>query len=326
VVAALFVARPRLAVVIAVVTVIAGLVALSRIPVAQYPDIVPPQVRVTAAYPGASAAVVEETVAQVIESQVVGVDNAIYMRSLSSSDGTYALTVSFELGTDPDLNTVNVNNRVQVALASLPDEVKRIGVTVKKVSSAFLKVIAVYDPDGRYDNLFISNYLTINVLDRLKRTPGVGDVTLFGPLDYAIRVWLDPARLAQLRLSPADIQAAIRGQNIQAPAGRIGARPISEDQQFQLTITTQGRLATAEEFERIVLRANPDGSVLLLGDVARVELGARVADVETRFRGRPAQLFAVYQAPGANAVARRGRCARRWPRWLSASPKACAGR
>ena len=302
-VAALFVARPRLAVVIAVVTVIAGLVALSRIPVAQYPDIVPPQVRVTAAYPGASAAVVEETVAQVIESQVVGVDNAIYMRSLSSSDGTYALTVSFELGTDPDLNTVNVNNRVQVALASLPDEVKRIGVTVKKVSSAFLKVIAVYDPDGRYDNLFISNYLTINVLDRLKRTPGVGDVTLFGPLDYAIRVWLDPARLAQLRLSPADIQAAIRGQNIQAPAGRIGARPISEDQQFQLTITTQGRLATAEEFERIVLRANPDGSVLLLGDVARVELGVRVADVETRFRGRPAQLFAVYQAPGANAVA-----------------------
>lgn len=302
-VAALFVARPRLAVVIAVVTVIAGLVALSRIPVAQYPDIVPPQVRVTAAYPGASAAVVEETVAQVIESQVVGVDNAIYMRSLSSSDGTYALTVSFELGTDPDLNTVNVNNRVQVALASLPDEVKRIGVTVKKVSSAFLKVIAVYDPDGRYDNLFISNYLTINVLDRLKRTPGVGDVTLFGPLDYAIRVWLDPARLAQLRLSPADIQAAIRGQNIQAPAGRIGARPISEDQQFQLTITTQGRLATAEEFERIVLRANPDGSVLRLGDVARVELGVRVADVETRFRGRPAQLFAVYQAPGANAVA-----------------------
>jgi hydrophobe/amphiphile efflux-1 (HAE1) family protein len=301
-ISAVFVARPRLAVVIAVVTTIAGLIALARIPVAQYPDIVPPQVKVTAVYPGASAAVVEETVAQVIESQVVGVDNAIYMRSLSSADGTYALTVSFELGTDPDINTVNVNNRVQVALAQLPEEVKRIGVTVKKVSSAFLNVIAVYDPEGRYDNLFISNYLTINVLDRIKRTPGVGDVTLFGPLDYAMRVWLDPARLAQLGLSPADVQAAIRAQNIQAPVGRIGARPISDDQQFQLTISTRGRLATVEEFEGIVLRANPDGSMLRLRDVARVELGARLADVETRFQGRPAQLFAVYQAPGANAV------------------------
>jgi len=301
-ISAVFVARPRLAIVIAIVTTIAGLIALTRIPVAQYPDIVPPQVKVTATYPGASAAVVEQTVAQVIESQVVGVDNSIYMRSLSSADGTYALTVSFELGTDPDINTVNVNNRVQVALAQLPDEVKRIGVTVKKVSSAFLNVIAVYDPEGRYDNLFISNYLTINVLDRIKRTPGVGDVTLFGPLDYSMRVWLDPARLAQLGLSPADVQAAIRAQNIQAPVGRIGARPISDDQQFQLTISTQGRLTTVEEFEGIVLRANPDGSVLRLRDVARVELGARLADVETRFQGGPAQLFAVYQAPGANAV------------------------
>jgi hydrophobe/amphiphile efflux-1 (HAE1) family protein len=302
-ISAVFVARPRLAIVIAIVTTIAGLIALTRIPVAQYPDIVPPQVKVTATYPGASAAVVEQTVAQVIESQVVGVDNSIYMRSLSSADGTYSLTVSFELGTDPDINTVNVNNRVQVALASLPDEVKRIGVTVKKVSSAFLNVIAVYDPEGRYDNLFISNYLTINVLDRIKRTRGVGDVTLFGPLDYSMRVWLDPTRLAQLGLSPADVQAAIKGQNIQAPVGRIGARPISDDQQFQLTISTQGRLTTVEEFEAIVLRANPDGSVLRLRDVARVELGARLADVETRFQGKPAQLFAVYQAPGANAVA-----------------------
>lgn len=301
-ISAVFVDRPRLAIVIAIVTTIAGLLALTRIPVAQYPDIVPPQVKVTATYPGASAAVVETTVAQVIESQVVGVDKMIYMRSLSAADGTYSLTVSFELGTDPDINTVNVNNRVQVALASLPNEVKQIGVTVKKVSSAFLNVIAVYDPDGKYDNLFISNYLTINVLDRIKRTAGVGDVTLFGPLDYSMRVWLDTDRIAQLGLTPGDVQAAIRAQNVQAPVGRIGARPISDDQQFQLTITTEGRLASPEQFERIVIRANPDGSVLRLGDVARVELGARMSDVETRFQGKPAQLFAVYQAPGANAV------------------------
>jgi len=301
-ISAVFVDRPRLAIVIAIVTTIAGLLALTRIPVAQYPDIVPPQVKVTAVYPGASAAVVEQTVAQVIESQVVGVDNMIYMRGLAASDGTYSLTISFELGTDPDINTVNVNNRVQVALASLPEEVKRIGVTVKKVSSAFLNVIAVYDPEGRYDNLFISNYLTINVIDRIKRTPGVGDVSLFGPLDYSMRVWLDTERLAQLGLTPGDVQAAIRSQNIQAPVGRIGARPISDDQQFQLTITTQGRLVSAAEFERIVIRANPDGSVLRLGDIARIELGARMSDIETRFQGKPAQLFAVYQAPGANAV------------------------
>jgi hydrophobe/amphiphile efflux-1 (HAE1) family protein len=301
-ISAVFVDRPRLAIVIAIVTTIAGLLALTRIPVAQYPDIVPPQVKVTATYPGANAAVVESTVGQVIESQVVGVDNMIYMRSLSASDGTYSLTISFELGTDPDINTVNVNNRVQVALASLPAEVKQLGVTVKKVSSAFLNVIAVYDPEGRYDNLFISNYLTINVIDRIKRTPGVGDVALFGPLDYSMRVWLDRERLALLGLTPGDVQNAIRAQNVQAPVGRIGARPISDDQQLQLTITTEGRLVTAEEFERIVIRANPDGSVLRLGDIARVELGARRSDIETRFQGKPAQLFAVYQAPGANAV------------------------
>jgi multidrug efflux pump subunit AcrB len=208
-------------------------------------------VRINAVYPGASAAGVESTVRQVIESQVVGVGDMIYMRSLSASDGTYSLTVSFELGSNPDLNTVNVNDRVQVALASLPAEVKQLGVSVKKVSSAFLNVIAVYDPAGRYDNLFISNYLTINVLDRIKRTPGVGDVALFGALDYSMCVWLDTARLAQLGLTPADVQAAIRAQNTQAPVGRIGAR---------------------------------------------------LSDVETRFQGKPAQLFAVYEAPGANAV------------------------
>ncbi|TQF79155.1 multidrug efflux RND transporter permease subunit [Elioraea sp. Yellowstone] len=290
-ISAVFVDRPRLAVVIAIVTTIAGLMALARIPVAQYPDIVPPQVSVTARYPGASAAVVEETVGQVIESQVVGVDRMIYMRSLSGNDGSYTLTVSFELGTDPDINTVNVNNRVQVALSSLPAEVQQQGVTVKKKSSAMLTVIAVHAPDGRHDGLFLSNYLTINVLDTIKRIPGVGEVALFGPLDYAMRVWVRNDRLVQLGLTPADLIAAIRAQNVQAPVGRIGAEPISDDQQLQLTITTRGRLVTAEEFSAIVIRANPDGSVL------------RLADVRTRFNGRDGQLFAVYQSPGANAVA-----------------------
>ncbi|WP_333671184.1 multidrug efflux RND transporter permease subunit [Elioraea tepidiphila] len=302
-ISAVFVDRPRLAAVIAIVTTIAGLLALSRIPVAQYPDIVPPQVSVTARYPGASAAVIEQTVGQVIESQVIGVDRMIYMRSLSANDGTYRLNVSFELGTDPDINTVNVNNRVQVALAGLPAEVRQQGVTVKKQSSAMLNVIAVHAPDGRYDGLFLSNYLTINVLDVIKRVPGVGDVTLFGPLDYAMRVWVRTERLTQLGLTPGDVIAAIQAQNVQAPVGRIGAEPISDDQQLQLTITTQGRLTTTEEFAAIVLRANPDGSMLRLGDIARIELGARLADVRTRFNGRDGQLFAVYQSPGANAVA-----------------------
>jgi multidrug efflux pump subunit AcrB len=302
-VSAVFVDRPRLAVVIAIVTTIAGLLALSRIPVAQYPDIVPPQVSVTARYPGASAAVVEQTVGQVIESQVIGVDRMIYMRSLSANDGTYRLNVSFELGTDPDINTVNVNNRVQVALAGLPAEVRQQGVTVKKQSSAMLNVIAVHSPDGRHDGLFLSDYLTINVLDVIRRVPGVGDVTLFGPLDDAMREWVRTERLAQLGLTPSDVIAAIQAQNVQAPVGRIGAEPISDDQQLQLTITTRGRLTTVEEFAAIVVRAMPDGSMLRLGDIARIELGARLADVRTRFNGQDGQLFAVYQAPGANAVA-----------------------
>jgi len=297
-----FVDRPRLAIVIAIVTTIAGLLALTRIPVAQYPDIVPPQVSVTARYPGASAAVIEQTVGQPLESQVVGVDKMIYMKSLSANDGSYTLTVSFELGTDPDINTVNVNNRVQVALAQLPSEVQQQGITVKKKSSAMLNVIAVSAPGGEFDQLYISNYLTINVLDTIKRTPGVGDVNLFGPLDYSMRVWLQTDRLTALGLTPKDIIAAIQSQNVQAAVGRIGARPISDDQQLQFTIQTQGRLVSVEEFERIVIRATPDGGVLRLADVARVELGARSSDVGTRFNGKPGALFVVYQAPGANAV------------------------
>src|ERR1700759_728828 len=300
---AMFIDRPRLATGIAIVTTIAGLLSLFVIPIAQYPDIVPPQVSVTTTYPGASAAVVEATVAQPIESQIVGVDKMIYMKSVSGNDGSYSLKVSFELGTDPDINTVNVNNRVQVALSKLPEDVRKQGVTVKKQSSALLGVISLYSPKQTHDELYISNYATINLLDTIKATPGVGDATLFGPQDYSMRAWIRTDRITGLGLTSADIINAIKSQNLQAPVGRIGARPVSDDQQLQLNIQTKGRLSSTAEFEKIVIRTNPDGSVLRLGDIARLELGAANLDRETRLNGLPAAVIGIYQSPGANALA-----------------------
>jgi hydrophobe/amphiphile efflux-1 (HAE1) family protein len=299
---AIFVDRPRFAIVIAIVTTIAGLLALLTIPIAQYPDIVPPQVSVTTIYPGANSSVVDATVAQPIEAQVVGVDKMIYMKSVSGDDGSYSLICSFELGTNPDINTVNVNNRVQVALSSLPDDVQRQGITIKKKSSALLAVIAVYSPNHTHDPLFLSNYITINLLDQIKSTPGVGDATLWGPQDYAMRAWVNIDRLTGLSLTPGDIINAIQTQNVQAAVGRIGARPISDDQQLQLNIQTKGRLSSVEDFEKIIVRTNQDGSVLRLSDVARLQLGAANLDRETRFNGGPAAVIAVYQSPGANAI------------------------
>jgi hydrophobe/amphiphile efflux-1 (HAE1) family protein len=299
---AIFVDRPRLAIVIALVTTIAGLLSLLVIPLAQYPDIVPPQVQVSTNYPGANAAVVDATVAQPIEAQVVGVDKMIYMKSVSGDDGSYTLICSFELGTDPDINTVNVNNRVQVALTSLPTDVQAQGVTVKKKSSALLGVIALDSPNHSYDPLFLSNYVTINLLDRIKSTPGVGDAVLWGPQDYAMRAWVRTDALTGLNLTTGDIIKAIQSQNVQAAVGRIGARPISKDQQLQLNISTKGRLTTVEEFANIVVRTNSDGSILRLGDVARLELGAKNLDRETRIDGGPAAAIAIYQTPGANAI------------------------
>jgi multidrug efflux pump len=298
----IFVDRPRLAVVIALVTAIAGLVSLLAIPIAQFPDIVPPQVSVSASYPGASSEVVDTTVAQVIESQVIGVDKMIYMKSISGNDGSYSLLVSFELGTNPDINTVNVNNRVQVALAKMPDEVRRTGVRVQKKSSALLGVIALSSPKKTRDELFLSNYVTINLLDQIKSTPGVGDATLFGPQDYAMRVWIKTDQLTGLGITTSDIIAALQSQNVQAAVGRIGARPISDDQQLQLNIQTKGRLSSPQEFENIIIRTNPDGSVLRLGSIARLELGAANLDRATRLNGSPSSLIGIYQSPGANAL------------------------
>jgi len=301
-ISAIFVDRPRLAVVISILLTLAGALAMLRIPVAQFPNIVPPQVSVSTSYPGASAAVMETTVAQVIESAVNGVEGMIYMSSNSANDGTYTLSVSFALGTNADIATVNVNNRVQSALARLPQEVQRAGVTVRKQSSAVLQFIAVTSDNPQQDSLFISNYITINMLDRLARVPGIGSVQIFGAMDYSMRIWFQVDRLISLGLTPSDVIAAIQSQNVQAAVGRIGAQPISDDQQYQINLQTQGRLVTVEQFGNIVIRANPDGSLLRLRDVARIELGAARMDTNSRLNGLPAITIATYLSPGANAV------------------------
>jgi hydrophobe/amphiphile efflux-1 (HAE1) family protein len=299
---AIFVDRPRLAVVISIIATLAGLIAWTRIPVAQFPDIVPPQVRVTTRFPGASAAVVESTVAQPLEAAINGVDKMLYMKSNSSNDGSYTLTVTFDLGTNPDINTVNVNNRVQAALSRMPAEVQRQGITVNKQSSAILKFAQFYSEDPALTPLVVSNYVTINVLDAIARVPGVGQAFLFGALDYSMRIWFQTARLADLGLAPSDIIAALQQQNAQGAVGRIGAKPTLEGNAVQMNLQASGRRATPEEFGAIIIRANPDGSTLRLRDVARVEIGPAAQDTESRLNGQPAVSIGIYLAPGANAV------------------------
>ncbi|MCB8877367.1 efflux RND transporter permease subunit [Acidisoma silvae] len=301
-ISSVFIDRPRLAIVIAVLISLAGLIALTRIPVAQFPDIVPPQVSVTTSYPGASAAVVEATVAQPLEAQIVGAQDMIYMRSYSGNDGSYSLTVSFALGTDPNIDVVNVQNRVAAALSQLPSQVQAEGVQLRQKSSAVLQFVLFSSPDKSLSPLFISNYITINVLDVLSRTPGVGQAFLFGAQNYSMRVWLNTDRLTQLGLSPQDVINAISAQNTQAAVGIIGGQPIGHNQQFQLNIQTQGRLTTPEEFGKIILRANSDGSVLRIRDVARITLGAQSLATQDQLDGAPALGIGIYLEPGANAV------------------------
>jgi hydrophobe/amphiphile efflux-1 (HAE1) family protein len=316
-----FIDRPRLSVVISVVITLAGLIAITAIPIAQFPNIVPPQLEVTASYSGASAEVVEAVVAQPTETRVVGVSKMLYMKSISGNDGSYTLTVTFAVGTDPDTNNVLVQNRVRLAEPQLPPEVRQQGVKVEKKSSAILQVIALTSPDGRYDQLFLSNYATINIVDSLKRITGIGDVSMLTPTDYSMRVWLNSDRMTNFGLTPNDVVNALKAQNIQAAAGRIGASPTPPDQQFQLSIQTKGRLSTIAEFEDVVLRANPDGSFVRVRDVARVELGAKSLEQIGRQDGQPAAVIATYQSPGGNAIASAGEVRKTLERLRAAFPQ-----
>ena len=298
-----FIDRPRLAIVISIVITIAGLVSLGRLPVAQFPEIVPPQVKVTAFYPGAGAEVVEQTVAQPIEQQVIGVEDMIYMKSTSGADGSYTLNVSFAVGSDPDIATVNVQNRVSSAMAQLPSEVTSTGVTVRKSSTALLQMISIYDENKEYDDLFLSNYATINLVDPLKRVPGIGDVAVVGARDYSMRVTLNVDRMTALNLTPADVVASLRSQNVQAAIGRVGAQPLEDDPTLQLNMVTQGRLTDAAEFKNVVLRAEEDGSFVRISDIADVELGAKNYEAIAEFNDQPTVMIMIYQSPGANALA-----------------------
>ncbi|MGI9288431.1 MAG: efflux RND transporter permease subunit [Pseudomonadales bacterium] len=296
-----FIERPRFAFVISILITLAGLIAIQSLPVAQYPEITPPQVTVSASYPGASADVVESTIASVVEAEINGVEGMSYMSS-SSSQSSYSLTITFELGTDAELAAVDVQNRIALATPQLPQVVVDQGVSVAKQSSNMLLVYGLSSPNQTYDELFLSNYASINIVDNLARVAGVGKVSSFGAGDYGMRIWLDPQRLANLGLTSDDVSTAIREQNIQAAAGQVGQPPAAAEQQFQYTVTAKGRLQDVEEFENIVLRAEADGAILRLGDVARIELGSQSYATAARLNGKPTAMFAVYQLPDANAL------------------------
>ncbi len=297
-----FIDRPIFSAVISIIIVAAGLASLRALPVEQYPDVVPPEIVVTAAYPGASSEVLAESVAAPLEQEINGVDGMIYMESTSTDAGTLNISVSFEMGTDPDQAEINVNNRVQAALPRLPQQVRDQGVRVEARSTNILLVAVLRSPDGSYSTLDLSNYALLNVIDEMVRVPGIGDSRLFGQQDYSMRIWLSPDKLAQYDLTPTDVANAIREQNAQYAAGRMGAEPAPDGQAFTLTVTTRGQLDSPAEFENIILRSDDTGGTLRLGDVARAELGAQDYAFSAIANGEPTVPIGVYQAPGANAL------------------------
>lgn len=297
-----FIDRPRLATVIAVVMAIAGALALFQIPIAQFPQITPPEVQVTASYPGANASVLEESVGAPIEDQVNGVEDMLYMSSSSTNNGTYSLTVTFAVGTDPALAQVNVQNRVALATPRLPVSVTQTGVSVRARSSSMLMGVAIYSPEGTRDEIFISNYAANNIRDAIARVAGVGEAGIFGP-SYSMRIWMNPDRMQALGLTATDLTSAIQAQNAQASAGQLGSPPATSGQQLQLTIMAQGRLATEEDFSNVIVRTNTEGALVRLRDVARVELGAQSYDTASTFNGQPSATVVVYQSADANALA-----------------------
>jgi len=298
-----FIDRPIFAAVVSIFLVLAGLLAMRILPIAQYPEIAPPSVTVRAIYPGASAETLEQTVAAPLENAINGIEDLMYMKSTSASNGLLEIEVTFEIGSDVEQAALNVNNRVKQAEPRLPEEVRRQGVTVEKGSSSFLQVIAFLSPDGTFDDIYTSNYVTLNVLDRLKRIPGTTNVQIFGAKDYAMRIWLMPDRMAELGISATDVANAIREQNAQFAAGKIGQPPIGSGQELVYTINTQGRLSTPEEFGEIIIRAGDETSLLRLKDIARVELGSKDYDFTGLYNGKPATLVGIFLQPGANALA-----------------------
>ena len=297
-----FISRPKFAIVISLVIVLAGLITMTQLPVSMYPEISPPQVQISAVYPGASAEVVEATVAAPIEQQVNGVEDMIYMSSTSSNSGVYSLALTFKVGTDPDIAAVNVQNRVALATSQLPSEVVQRGVSVRKSSTSMLMVVNLSSPNGTYNDVFLGNYAGIYMKDALARVPGVGDVNIFTARDYGMRIWLDPDRMTSLGIGVDEVNRAIRDQNIQAAAGQIGGAPSSPDQQFQYAILSTGRLTEESEFRNIIVRGNPDGSLVRINDIARVELGAQSYNSFGRLNGKPSVIFGIFQLPEANAL------------------------
>ncbi len=298
-----FIKRTKTAIVISLVLTIMGMIGYAVLPVEQFPDITPPVVNVSASYTGASAETVENTVAAPIEAQVNGVDDMLYMSSDSSATGSYSLSITFEVGTDPDIASVNVQNRVAQATSLLPTEVTNSGVVTQKASTNMLLVVTLVSPNSTYDEVFLSNYASINLKDALARVKGVGKAEVLTDFAYAMRMWMDPDRMASLGVTPGDLISAIREQNLEVSAGQIGSPPAPDNQQFQYTIKSKGRLTTVAEFEDIVVRTGAAGSVVRLKDVAEVELGANYYNASGRYSGRPATVLAIYQAPGENALA-----------------------
>src|SRR2546430_3351132 len=297
-----FIRRPIFAAVISIVIVLGGGIAVFQLPIAQYPEIAPPTVVVRALYPGANPKVLAETVATPIEQEVNGVEDMLYMSSTSTSDGVMSLTITFKLGTALNIAQVLVQNRVSIALPKLPEEVRRIGVTTTKRSTDLTMVAHLVSPDESRDELYRGNYAFRQVKDQLARIVGVGDVTVFGARDYSMRVWLDPEKLASRNMTGGDVVRAIREQNLQVAAGTIGQPPVPSGQDFQLTISTQGRLLDEQQFGDIIIKQGAQGQVTRIRDVARVELAARDYSVSSQLSGKPAAALVIFQLPGTNAI------------------------
>lgn len=300
--ASFFIKRPIFASVLAIILTIIGAMSMRVLPIEQYPSVVPPTVTVSAFFPGADAETVAQTVAAPLAEAINGVENMLYMNSTSSDNGSMSLSVAFDIGTDGDINTINVNNRVQGALSRLPEAVQQQGVQVELRSSQILMLVSLFSPDGDYDAIYMQNYAALNILDELRQIPGVGDAQILGGSEFAMRIWMDPNKLAEYDLTPTEVAAAIRAQNTEVPAGSLAATPTDNPRAFTYTITAGGRLSSTDEFRNILLRTNDDGSSLKLKDVARIELGASFYGIESRLNGATVTPIIINQQPGANAL------------------------